>query len=53
MNTANAEENTAVSGYVDFYLENLTEFVEATGYVPLPDEQVQRHHGRLGRPLTR
>jgi phosphate transport system substrate-binding protein len=40
VNTANAEENSAVSGYVDFYLENLTEFVEATGYVPLPDDQV-------------
>ncbi len=39
VNSANAEENSAVSGYVDFYLENLTEFVEATGYVPLPDEQ--------------
>jgi len=40
VNTASAEENSAVSGYVDFYLENLTEFVEATGYVPLPDDQV-------------
>jgi hypothetical protein len=29
-----------VSGYVDFYLENLNEFVEATGYVPLPDDQL-------------
>ena len=40
VNTANAEENSAVSGYVDFYLENLNEFVEATGYVPLPDDQL-------------
>jgi phosphate transport system substrate-binding protein len=39
VNTANAEENSAVSGYVDFYLENLNEFVESTGYVPLPDDQ--------------
>ncbi len=28
------------AAYVDFYLENLSEFVEATGYVPLPEEQV-------------
>jgi phosphate transport system substrate-binding protein len=40
VNTANAEENSAVSGYVDFYLENLNEFVESTGYVPLPDDQL-------------
>ena len=40
VNTANAEENSAVSGYIDFYLENLDEFVEATGYVPLPADQL-------------
>ena len=40
VNTAEAEENSAVSGYVDFYLENLAELVESTGYVPLPDDQL-------------
>lgn len=40
VNTANAEENSAVSGYVDFYLEGLTGFVEETGYVPLPEDGV-------------
>jgi phosphate transport system substrate-binding protein len=40
VNTAKAEENSAVSGYVDFYLENLDEFVDATGYVPLPEDQL-------------
>ena len=39
VNSAKAEENAAVAGYVDFYLENLKDFVESTGYVPLPDDQ--------------
>jgi len=39
VNTMKAEQNAAVSAYVDFYLENLSEWVEATGYVPLPEEQ--------------
>jgi phosphate transport system substrate-binding protein len=37
---AKAESNEAVAAYVDFYLEDLTEFVEGSGYVPLPEEQV-------------
>lgn len=40
VNTASADENAAVSGYVDFYLEHLGELVEETGYVPMPDEKV-------------
>jgi phosphate transport system substrate-binding protein len=39
VNTAKAEQNEAVTAYVDMYLENLTEWVEATGYVALPEEQ--------------
>ena len=40
VNTASAEENEAVSAYVDFYLDGLTGFVEDTGYVALPDDQL-------------
>ena len=40
VSSAAAEENGAVAPFVDFYLENLTEFVEGAGYVALPDEQV-------------
>jgi phosphate transport system substrate-binding protein len=39
VNKAKAADNEAVSAYVDFYLENLSEWVEATGYVPLPEDQ--------------
>jgi phosphate transport system substrate-binding protein len=41
VNTAKAEENPALAEFVDFYLENLTEFVEEGGYVTLPDDQVE------------
>jgi phosphate transport system substrate-binding protein len=41
VNTAKAEENAALAPFVDFYLENLAEFVEAGGYVAMPDEQVE------------
>ena len=40
VNTAKAEENAALAEFVDFYLENLTEFVEEGGYVTMPDDQV-------------
>ncbi|HKH05796.1 MAG TPA: substrate-binding domain-containing protein [Acidimicrobiales bacterium] len=40
VSSAAAEENGAVVPFVDFYLENLAEFVEGAGYVALPDEQV-------------
>jgi phosphate transport system substrate-binding protein len=40
VNNAKAADNGAVSSFVDFYLENLTEFVEGGGYVTLPDDQV-------------
>jgi phosphate transport system substrate-binding protein len=40
VNTAKAEENAALAPFVDFYLANLTEFVEGGGYVTMPDDQV-------------
>ena len=40
MNSAKAESNQAVSDFIDFYLEGLSEFVEGAGYVTLPDDQV-------------
>jgi phosphate transport system substrate-binding protein len=41
VNKAKAEEKEALAGFVDFYLENLTEFVESGGYVTMPEEQVE------------
>ncbi|HEX5944685.1 MAG TPA: substrate-binding domain-containing protein [Acidimicrobiales bacterium] len=41
VNKAKAEENAALAEFVDFYLENLTEFVEEGGYVTMPDDQVE------------
>jgi phosphate transport system substrate-binding protein len=41
VNTANVEENAALGPFVDFYLENLNEFVEEGGYVTMPDDQVE------------
>jgi phosphate transport system substrate-binding protein len=41
VNSAKAEENPALAPFVDFYLENLTEFVEEGGYVTMPDDQVE------------
>jgi phosphate transport system substrate-binding protein len=38
VNTANAEENQAVADYVDFYLAELSSWVEESNYVPLPDD---------------
>jgi phosphate transport system substrate-binding protein len=38
VNTAKADENPAVAGYVDFYLSDLTSFVEDSDYVALPDD---------------
>jgi len=42
VNKATAASSEAVSAYIDFYLENLTEFVEGAGYVPLPEDQVAK-----------
>ena len=47
---AKAASNEAVSAYIDFYLEDLTEFVEGAGYVPLPEDQVAADPEDLGRP---
>jgi phosphate transport system substrate-binding protein len=41
VNTANVADNAALGPFVDFYLENLTEFVEGGGYVTMPDDQVE------------
>ena len=38
VNTDKADENPAVAGFVDFYLDGLSGFVEDTGYVALPDD---------------
>jgi phosphate transport system substrate-binding protein len=40
VNTARAEENPAVADYVDFYLSDLTTWVEDAGYVAMPDDLV-------------
>lgn len=37
VNKAKAEENAAVSAFVDFYMEGLDGFVEAADYIPLAD----------------
>jgi len=39
VNTDKADENPAVAGFVDFYLDGLSGFVEDTGYVALPDDK--------------
>jgi phosphate transport system substrate-binding protein len=41
VSTAAADENAAVVPFVDYYLENLNQFVEEGGYVTMPDDQVQ------------
>jgi len=41
VNTAKAEESEALVQFVDFYVENLSEFVEEGGYVTMPDDQVE------------
>ena len=38
VNKAKATENKALAAFVDFYLEGLTGFVEASDYVPLSDD---------------
>jgi phosphate transport system substrate-binding protein len=41
VNTAKADDNASLASFVDFYLDNLTEFVEEGGYVTMPDDQVE------------
>lgn len=38
VNKAKADENKAVSAFVDFYVEGLDGFVEAADYIPLADD---------------
>jgi len=40
VNAANAEDNPALAAYVDFYLADLNTWVEESGYVTLPDDEV-------------
>jgi phosphate transport system substrate-binding protein len=42
VNTAKADANPAVKGFVDFYMENsnLTDSVSEAGYVQLPEDQI-------------
>jgi phosphate transport system substrate-binding protein len=42
VNTAKADSNPAVKGFVDFYTQtsNLTDSVTQAGYVPLPEDQI-------------
>jgi phosphate transport system substrate-binding protein len=39
VNNDKADENAAVAGFVDFYLDGLADFVDGAGYVSLPDDQ--------------
>jgi phosphate transport system substrate-binding protein len=39
VNKAKAADSEAVAAYVDFYLDGLSDWVESTGYVPLPEDQ--------------
>jgi phosphate transport system substrate-binding protein len=41
VDTAKAEENEALASFVDFYLADLNTWVEESGYVTLPDDQVE------------
>jgi phosphate transport system substrate-binding protein len=41
VSTTAADENAAVVPFVDYYLQNLNQFVEEGGYVAMPDDQVQ------------
>jgi phosphate transport system substrate-binding protein len=41
VNKAKAAESEALVAFVDFYLDNLTTYVEEAGYVALPDDQQQ------------
>jgi phosphate transport system substrate-binding protein len=42
VNKAKAEQNDAVTTYVDMYLNDLSTWVEETGYVPLPEDQASQ-----------
>lgn len=42
VNKAKAQQNEAIPAYVDFYLDDLSTWVEDTNYVPLPDDQAQK-----------
>ena len=52
VNTAKAEESDALAAFVDFYLDGVSGFVESTGYVTMPDDQVQATVDAPGRPLS-
>jgi phosphate transport system substrate-binding protein len=47
-----AAERDAVQAYVDFYLNNAPEAVQAAGYVPLPDELYKQVHQKFKQRVT-
>jgi phosphate transport system substrate-binding protein len=46
------EENPVVEEFVNFYLENVNQFVEQVQYVPLPDGAVQEARERFNDRAT-
>jgi phosphate transport system substrate-binding protein len=42
VNKAKAQQNEAISAYIDFYLNDLSTWVEESNYVALPDDQAQQ-----------
>jgi phosphate transport system substrate-binding protein len=47
VNDASYADKEAVSTYVDFYIENLTEIAEAAKFIPLDDSQYQKTQDAL------
>ena len=52
VSTQALEENPAVQEFVDFYLENVNQFVEQVQYVPLPETTLQLARERFENRTT-
>ncbi len=52
VSTQALEENSSVEEFVNFYLENLNQFVEQAQYVPLSDQGLQEARERLNNRTT-
>jgi phosphate transport system substrate-binding protein len=52
VSTQALEENPSVEEFVNFYLENVNQFVEQVQYVPLPDSAVQEARERFNNRTT-
>jgi phosphate transport system substrate-binding protein len=52
VSTQALEENPSVEEFVNFYLENLNQFVEQVQYVPLPESGVQEARERFNNRTT-